>query len=70
MDDLKAHIERLRVRYQAEPTMPPADVLGICEDLRLRLEDQAAVWDAWAKLDHRIAQLEKTAPSYKDPHAG
>lgn len=70
MDDLKAKIERLRVRYQSELTMPPADVLGICEELRLRFEGQAASWDALVKLEHRIVALEQTAPSYRDPHAG
>lgn len=69
-DDLKGKIARLLTRYLHELTMPPGDVLEVCEDLRVRTEELDTVWDAVQQLTHRVAQLEKTAPTYKDPHHG
>lgn len=71
MDALRAKIDRLVKRYQHETTMPPAEALGLVEELRGRAEEllqgQSALWDAVTKLEHRIVILEQAKSTYTEP---
>lgn len=67
MDELTSKIERLRVRYKNEQTMPPGDVMSLFEELRAqttaRMDGLGSMLEA---LNGRIDQLEKTAPGYRE----
>lgn len=67
MDELKAKIARLKVRYEGGHAMPPSDVLDMLEELRQAVVNGQVVWAAVEKLEHRIVALEKTQPSYQPP---
>ena len=71
MSTLKDKLARLKVKYEDDRPLPASEILALLEDLRQRVEEsfigQSTLWDAVAKLEHRVSMLEQTAPTYRDP---
>jgi len=72
MISLKQKIEQLTARYQGEASMPPHEILTLCEALRVEQDALAAKIaapvDAMVRTDARLAQLERTVATMQVPY--
>lgn len=68
---LKQKLEQLLARYQHDTTMPPADILEVCEALRSLLDGQemrlAAIMEAQIHVNARLHAVERIASTYDPP---
>lgn len=68
---LQQRIEQLKARYQHDTTMPPMDVLDLCEALRLLIEGQevrlTAIMEAQLHVNERLHAVERLASTYQPP---
>jgi len=71
---LAQKIDQIKVRYQGETSVPPHEILAICEALNSRIDNLLSqvspTLEAMVRLDARLNAVERLAATYNPDARG